>query len=85
MLLIVLCYLCSGWENQSKNKNFQIYDESILSLNDVNSEIAFSADSISLPEGPPWYEKSNSLLFTDIINNKVLKWNEGEGVSDYLS
>lgn len=81
--LLLLC-LCIGCENQSKSKSFQIYDESVLSIIDVNSKIEVLADSISLPEGPLWDEKSNSLLFTDIINNKVLKWNESEGLSDYI-
>ena len=76
--LLVCC------EIQPKNKTFLIYDESILSIIDINSKIEIIADSISLPEGPLWDKKSNSLLFTDIINNKVLKWNESEGVSDYI-
>ncbi len=66
------------------SSDIRIYDESILSIIDLNSKIEVLADSISLPEGPLWDEKSNSLLFTDIINNKVLKWNEKEGVSDYI-
>ena len=37
-----------------------------------------------MPEGPLWDEKSNSLLFVDVINNNVLKWNESEGVSNYI-
>ena len=73
-----------GCQTQQDDKTFQIYDESIKSIIDVNSKIETIADSISLPEGPLWDEKSNSLLFTDIINNKVLKWSEDEGVSDYI-
>ena len=73
-----------GCQIQQDDKTFQIYDESIKSIIDVNSKIETIADSISLPEGPLWDEKSNSLLFTDIINNKVLKWSEDEGVSDYI-
>ena len=48
------------------------------------AEFEILADSISLPEGPLWDEKSNSLLFVDVINNNVLKWNESEGVSNYI-
>ena len=70
----------SGYESS----DIRVFDESILSIIDLSSKIEVLADSISLPEGPLWDEKSNSLLFTDIINNKVLKWNEKEGVSDYI-
>ncbi|OUW76815.1 MAG: hypothetical protein CBD72_02765 [Flavobacteriaceae bacterium TMED212] len=74
------CKKLSSYESA----DIRIYDESILSIIDLNSKIEVLVDSISLPEGPLWDEKSNSLLFTDIINNKVFKWNEIEGVSDYI-
>ena len=84
ILFFSVLALLLGCQIQQDDKTFLIYDESIKSIIDVNSKIEIIADSISLPEGPLWDEKSNSLLFTDIINNKVLKWNEKEGVSDYI-
>ena len=48
------------------------------------SEIEIIADSILLPEGPVWHNDSKSLFFTDVISNKVLKWNKSDGVSEYL-
>tara|TARA_B100000900_G_scaffold242046_1_gene205825 strand:+ start:152 stop:1219 length:1068 start_codon:yes stop_codon:yes gene_type:complete len=74
------CKKLSSYESA----DIRVYDESILSIIDLSAKIEVLADSISLPEGPLWDEESNSLLFTDIINNKVLKWNEKEGVSDYI-
>ena len=41
------------------SSDIRIYDESILSIIDLNSKIEVLADSISLPEGPLWDEKSN--------------------------
>ena len=86
--LILCCGLISNHSckklSSDESSDIRVYDESILSIIDLNSKIEVLADSISLPEGPLWDEKSNSLLFTDIINNKVLKWNEKEGVSDYI-
>ena len=70
-----LCLSCKG-PLKKENTDIKIYDNSILSIIDINSKIEILADSISLPEGPLWDEESNSLLFTDIINNKVLSWNE---------
>lgn len=35
-------------------------------------------------EGPVWVEDGNFLLFSDIPPNKVMKWEEGKGVSTYL-
>lgn len=71
-------------QSTAENPNIEIYDESVLSIIDLSSEIEILADSISLPEGPVWDESSNSLLFSDVINNKVHRWNENEGVSDFI-
>jgi hypothetical protein len=40
-----------------ESTDVSIYDESILSIIDINSKIELLADSISLPEGPFWDEK----------------------------
>ena len=63
----------------------EIFDESILEIIDIYSEIEELADSISLPEGPVWDKASNSLLFTDVMGNKLYKWNEEEGTKEYIS
>ena len=86
LLLIVTIIANHSCKNLSsyESADIRVYDESILSIIDLSSKIEVLADSIALPEGPLWDEKSNSLLFTDIKNNKVLKWNEKEGVSDYI-
>ena len=86
LLLVFLFISIHSCKNSlsEESTDVRVYDESILSIIDLSSKIELLADSISLPEGPLWDEKSNSLLFTDIINNKVLKWNEKNGVSDYI-
>lgn len=66
------------------NPKIHIYDQSFDSIINEFSEIEVLADSISLPEGPVWDESSKSLLFVDIVNNKVLKWNEKGGVTDFI-
>ena len=66
------------------NPKIHIYDQSFDSIINEFSEIEVLADSISLPEGPVWDESSKSLLFVDIVNNKVLKWNEKSGVTDFI-
>ena len=83
IVTIIANHSCKNLSNYG-GEDIRVYDESILSIIDLSSKIEVLADSIALPEGPLWDEKSNSLLFTDIINNKVLKWNEKEGVSDYI-
>jgi gluconolactonase len=35
-------------------------------------------------EGPVWVRKGGFLLFSDIPNNRVVRWQEGKGTSDFL-
>jgi len=72
-------------EQPAPNPKIEIYNSSIESVIDVSSEIEVLADSISLPEGPVWDSNSKSLLFVDVMGNKLYQWNETEGVSEYIS
>lgn len=42
------------------------------------------ADGFEWTEGPVWIKKGGYLLFSDIPNNVVNKWKEGEGVTPFL-
>ncbi len=35
-------------------------------------------------EGPVWDKKTGTLLFTDIPNNRVMRWSEKDGMKEYL-
>ena len=72
-------------EKPVPNPKIEIYNSSIESIIDVSSEIEVLADSISLPEGPVWDSNSKSLLFVDVMGNKLYKWNETDGASEYIS
>ena len=72
-------------EQPTPNPKIEIYNSSIESIIDVSSEIEVLADSISLPEGPVWDSNSKSLLFVDVMGNKLYKWNETDGASEYIS
>jgi gluconolactonase len=42
------------------------------------------ADGFSWVEGPAWNRQGRFLLFSDIPNNSVFKWQEGAGISLFL-
>jgi gluconolactonase len=42
------------------------------------------ADGFAWSEGPVWNRAGGFLLFSDVPNNKILKWKAGEGVSVFL-
>jgi gluconolactonase len=43
------------------------------------------AEGIEWCEGPLWDARSESLLFSDVPRNAVLRWKEGEGVRPFLA
>jgi gluconolactonase len=42
------------------------------------------AEGFEWSEGPVWIKDDGYLLFSDIPNNAVMKWKEGEGISTFL-
>lgn len=42
------------------------------------------AEGFKWVEGPVWNRKENYLLFSDIPNNSILKWQDGKGISLFL-
>ncbi len=49
-----------------------------------DAQIEVLCSGFDWAEGPVWIEDGNFLLFSDIPPNKVMKWEEGKGVSTYL-
>jgi gluconolactonase len=48
------------------------------------SKIEVLAGGFKWTEGPVWDKKTNSLLFSDIPNNRVVRWSAKDGVKDFL-
>lgn len=48
------------------------------------SKIEVLAGGFKWTEGPVWNKKDGSLLFSDIPNNRVVRWSAKEGVKDFL-
>lgn len=49
-----------------------------------NTKVEKMAEGFVWVEGPVWNRKEECLLFSDIPNNSVFKWKEGEGVYLFL-
>lgn len=50
----------------------------------ADAKIEVLAGGFKWTEGPVWDKKNNCLLFTDIPNNRVVRWSAKDGVSDFL-
>lgn len=60
------------------------YDERGTSLVPQGTVIEKLAEGFMWVEGPAWNSEGKFLLFSDIPNNVILKWREGEGISVFL-
>ncbi len=49
-----------------------------------DAKIEKLATGFKWTEGPVWIKEGGYLLFSDIPNNTINKWKEGEGISEYM-
>lgn len=59
-------------------------DAKLDALIPKDAKIELLADGFKWSEGPVWDKKSNALLFTDIPNNRVVKWSAKDGAKEFL-
>ena len=65
-------------------EGFVIEDEVFASLVLPNAPLEFLAEGFRWLEGPVWFADHETLLFSDIPNNRILRWTEA-GVSVFRS
>ncbi|MEM9158154.1 MAG: SMP-30/gluconolactonase/LRE family protein [Verrucomicrobiota bacterium] len=71
-------------------KNFPVigkvlrFDDASYDLIAEDAEIEVLSSGFLWSEGPAWNKEGNYLLFSDVHNNRVHKWVEGQGSSIYL-
>jgi len=61
----------------------QRLDPALDALLAPDAKVELLAEGIQWCEGPVWYQ--GGLLFSDVPQNKVYRWKEGQGVSVYLN
>ena len=59
-------------------------DDEINLLIGPDATIEILADGFSWSEGPVWVPQLNAVLFTDVPENKLYRWDEKNGLSIYL-
>ncbi len=59
-------------------------DPAFENLIDMTSQIEVLGEGFKWSEGPAWVKDGGYLLFSDVPNNVIHKWKEGEGVSVFL-
>ena len=96
IMIIAALFVCgcnSQNNNSEKDKNtnkdsavgkIEIYDNDALQLIDSNATIEIIAKGFNWAEGPVWIAKRHSLLFSDVPENKIYQWKQGDTASEYL-
>ena len=60
------------------------FDAALDDLIDKNAKIEVLAEGFTWSEGPAWIKDSNYLIFSDVPENTIFRWKEGEGLSVFL-
>ncbi len=64
--------------------NIERLDPRINTIIPTDAKLEKIADGFAWVEGPVWNKEGSFLLFSDIPNNAVFKWEEGKGASLFL-
>src|SRR5581483_2324066 len=88
--LFALVWLSPATRGQDKKTyppmgTIERLDPAFNKLIPTSSVLEQLAGGFAWTEGPVWLKKDGGyLLFSDIPNNRIVKWQEGKGVADFL-
>ena len=71
-------------ENASTIGKIQVYDNKVLQSIDSNAAIEVIAKGFKWAEGPLWVADKKLLLFSDVPENKIYQWQQGDSANVYL-
>src|SRR5438128_10048970 len=87
LLLCIAFFLDNAAPSEKKDPpiNFHLerLDARLDKLIPKDARLETLADGFAWTEGPVWMP-GGYLLFSDIPNNRIVKWQEGKGTSDFL-
>ncbi len=93
--LILLLIVVASCNNPSGSKQTQAikdsvigkiewYDNSAATIIDSNAVIEVIGQGFNWAEGPLWIASKNIFIFSDVPENKIFQWKEGDTTSLYL-
>lgn len=83
-ILTAVCIACNSFAQQRTIGQIVGLEPAFDDLISRGTVIEILADSFAWSEGPVWVKQGKYLLFSDIPNNTIFKWKEGEGISVFL-
>lgn len=83
-LLFVFLFVAVGAAAQQPSSKIISLDPSFDKLVPATAKMEILAEGLKWTEGPVWIKDSSYLLFSDVKQNTVFKWKDGEGLSIFL-
>lgn len=97
-ILVAFLFGCNSQENTNQQNNnaetqassyatlgsIERLDPELDKIIDSDATLEVLAEGFEWSEGPVWVSQGNYLLFSDIPNNSIIKWKEGDSTSLYL-
>ncbi len=83
VISLILCNISFGQDYPVMGKIHR-EDPLLDKLIPKDARIEVLASGFEWTEGPVWHKDSSYLLFSDIPNNVIMKWKEGEGISVFM-
>lgn len=71
--------------NNNDSPRIEIYDKSAFKIINEFASVETLGEGYSWSEGPVWVSDGSYLLFSDVPENKIYKYKEGQGVTEYLA
>ena len=82
LLNLILLIFFSIYNNQEKHIGYiERLSPEINKLIELDTKIEILAEGFDWSEGPVWSKSLNSILFSDVPNKVIYKWNEKNGLS----
>ncbi|MDA1258431.1 MAG: SMP-30/gluconolactonase/LRE family protein [Chloroflexi bacterium] len=58
----------------------QLIDDRLHDIVDADAKVRLIADGMAFTEGPAWIHDGGYLVWSDIPNNRIMRWSESDGV-----
>ncbi|MFO0938913.1 MAG: SMP-30/gluconolactonase/LRE family protein [Gemmataceae bacterium] len=82
-LTLLISSIAPAWA-QMPTRKIEKMDSALDALIDPDAKIEVLAGDFKWAEGPAWDKKNKAVLFTDIPNNRIMKWSETGGILEYI-
>ena len=83
-LLLILALSISSCKKHKVSDSWVVSDSRLHNFFDTSTEVEVLGEGYNWSEGPVWVPSIESLLFSDVPENKIYKWKEGKAPITYL-